>query len=119
MVPDAMIDLLAARTRLCGFETPLGTEVLVWLLKSPQQPKPLKDLYRSSRFSQRTIRTFLAHQADRGFVAVHSSEDNKRQRFAQPTAKLMAAVQDYRSFIVKAIETAAEVPPEPILATAG
>ena len=110
MIPDPMIDLLAARARLSGFDTPLGTEVLIWLLKSPGRPRPLKDLYLSSRFSEPAIRSFLAHQADLGCVVKFSKDDDGRQRFVLPTPKLMAKVEAYWSLIVKATEPSSGSP---------
>ena len=110
MAPEVMIDLLTARALLQGFDTPLGTEVLIWLLKSPGKRRPLKDLYRASRFSEPTVRTFLGHQADLGFVAIFDNENDGRQRFALPTSKLMVKVEAYRSLIVKAAALSSEQP---------
>src|SRR5262245_12360888 len=47
------------RANLPGAASPVGNEVLLWLLKCRTKPRPLKDLYRSSRFSEPTIRNCL------------------------------------------------------------
>lgn len=75
--------------------TPLGAEVLVWLLKCRQKPRPLKDLYRSSRFSEPTIRTCLKVFVAQGFVVIESNGADMRKRFARGTAKLEAVVNEY------------------------
>jgi hypothetical protein len=108
---EDLIKLCGARALLQGFDTPLGTEVLIWLLKSNGRPTPLVALYRSSRFSEPTLRTFLARQVDQGFVTIHSDDGDQRQRFARPTPKLMAVVDAYRMRIVEATARAAEGPP--------
>lgn len=107
---EDLIKLCAARALLQGFDTPLGTEVLIWLLKSNGRSTPLVDLYRSSRFSEPTLRTFLARQVDQGFVTIHSNDGDQRQRVARPTPKLMAVVEAYRTRIVEAAAIAEVAP---------
>ncbi len=76
--------------------TPQGAEVLVWLLKCRHKPRPLKDLYRSSRFSEPTIRACLKVFVAQGFVVIESNGADMRTRFARATAKLEAVVNEYR-----------------------
>lgn len=83
------------RENLPGAETPQGQEVLVWLLKSASNPRPLKDLYRSSRYSEPTIRTYLKQFVERGFVEIRISDDDLRTRYAYPTQRLGEAVDSY------------------------
>lgn len=83
------------RENLPGAETPQGQEVLVWLLKSASNPRPLKDLYRSSRYSEPTIRTYLKQFVERGFVEIRISDDDLRTRYAYPTPRLGEAVDSY------------------------
>lgn len=100
------------RENLPGAETPQGQEVLVWLLKSASNPRPLKDLYRSSRYSEPTIRTYLKQFVERGFVEIRVSDDDLRTRYAYPTQRLGEAVDSYwqemRDQILAAIPGARE-----------
>jgi hypothetical protein len=75
--------------------TPVGNEVLVWLLKSRSNPKPLKDLYRSSRFSEPTIRSCLKQFSAFGFVVVENNGADMRTRFALTTRKLEGTILEY------------------------
>lgn len=84
------------RENLPGADTAVGNEVLVWLLKSKSRPRPLKDLYRSSRFSEPTIRNCLKEFATLGFASIVSNGQDMRSRFARATPKLEATVAEYR-----------------------
>jgi len=78
----------------CG--SPQGNDVLIWLLKCQGKPRPLKDLYRSSRFSEPTLRGCLRAFVDRGLVEIEVSGDDMRNRFARTTPKLEATMAGYR-----------------------
>lgn len=84
------------RTYLFGAATPVGTEVLIWLLKSTSRPRPLKDLYRSSRFSEPTIRNCLKDLSALGFVTLETNGDDMRTRYARATPKLEQTIVEYR-----------------------
>jgi hypothetical protein len=84
------------RENLPGADTPQGSEVLVWLLKSKNRPRPLKDLYRSSRFSEPTVRSCLKIFVAHGFVNIESNGEDMRTRFARGTFKLEKTVNEYR-----------------------
>jgi hypothetical protein len=79
------------RENFPGFESPQGREVFVWLLKSQQKARPLKDLYQSSRFSEPTLRACLKAFAERGYCALIM-----RARYAQTTAALMAVLAGFQ-----------------------
>ena len=83
------------RENLPSAGTPQGAEVLVWVLKGRQKPRPLKDLYRSSRFSEPTIRACLKVFVAQGFVIIESNGADMRTRFARATSKLEAVVNEY------------------------
>ena len=108
MLLEAMLKLHAARGLLPGLDSPLGAEILIWLLKARERPRPLMDLYNSSRFSEPTVRTLLMRLVDQGLVAFHFDDVDQRNRFAKPTPKLVAAVEGYLSLVVKAAALAAE-----------
>ena len=84
------------RENFPGADTSQRSEVLVWLLKSTSKPRPLKDLYRSSRFSEPTVRACLKIFVEFGFAAVESSGQDMRTRFARATPKLEQTVLEYR-----------------------
>jgi len=84
------------RENLPGADTAVGNEVLVWLLKSKSKPRALKDLYRSSRFSEPTIRNCLKDFAALGFAVIESNGEDMRTRFARATPKLELTVIEYQ-----------------------
>jgi hypothetical protein len=84
------------RQTLPGADTAIGNEVLIWLLKSKRRPRALKDLYRSSRFSEPTIRNCLRAYSDLGLVRIESNGDDMRTRFAFGTPKLEQVLLEYR-----------------------
>lgn len=94
------------RENLPGADTAAGNEVLVWLLKSKSKPRPLKDLYRSSRFSEPTIRNCLKEFAALGFAAIESNGEDMRTRFARATPKLENTVAEYRKRFQEVAELA-------------
>ncbi len=78
---------------------PQGSDVLVWLLQSRTRARPLKDLYRGSRFSEPTIRAVLKALADDGFIVIERSPDDLRVRTVHLTPKLVAAVHEYLALL--------------------
>jgi DNA-binding MarR family transcriptional regulator len=74
---------------------PQGAEVLIWLLKGGVTVRPLKDLYRGSRFSEPTVRWVLKALVDDGFISIEKSPDDLRVRNVRMNPKLLAAVADY------------------------
>ncbi len=106
------------RENLPGADTAVGNEVLVWLLKSKSKPRPLKDLYRSSRFSEPTIRNCLKEFAALGFASIVSNGHDMRSRFARATPKLEMTVAEYRRRFQEVAELAraeaASRPPAPL-----
>lgn len=84
------------RENLPGADTPHGSEVLIWLLKCQEEPRPLKHLYRSSRYSEPTLRACIRSYVDRGFVVLESRGNDMRTRYARATSKLEARITDYQ-----------------------
>ena len=84
------------RENLPGADTPQGSEVLIWLLKCQEKPRPLKNLYRSSRYSEPTIRACVKSFVDSGFVVLEASGSDLRTRYARATDKLRARISDYQ-----------------------
>ena len=82
-------------------DMPKGGEVLVWLLKSGARPRPLKDLYRSSRFSEPTVRGVLKALVDDGYILIDRNPEDLRVRTVHLTPKLLMKVQDYVELLKK------------------
>jgi len=74
---------------------PQGAEVLIWLLKGGVRVRPLKDLYRGSRFSEPTVRWVLKALVDDGFISIEKGRDDMRMRNVRVNPKLIATVADY------------------------
>jgi len=83
------------RLRMPILNTPQGADVLIWLLKGGNRVRPLKDLYRGSRFSEPTIRWVLKALVDDGFITIEKSLDDHRVRGVRINPKLLAAVNEY------------------------
>jgi DNA-binding MarR family transcriptional regulator len=77
-------------------ESPQGTEILIWLLKGKGKSRPLKDLYRSSRFSEPTLRACLRSFIDCGLVEFEVNGRDMRNRLARVTPKFEETVEAYR-----------------------
>lgn len=110
---EALAELYRTRSLVPGFDTQLGAEVVVWLLRSRSRQKPLKDLYRTSRFSEPTVRLYLMRLVDQGFVDLQRCADDQRQCIAEPTPKLIAAIESYRTIFMKVADLASEQMPLP------
>lgn len=83
------------RKNMAFLYLPQGNEVLVWLLKAGTGPRPLKDLYRTSRFSEPTLRGVLKSMVDDRFIVIEPSPDDLRVRTVYLTGKLLDRVQEY------------------------
>ena len=84
------------RKNLPGAETPQGVEVLIWVLKHKDSPKPLKNLYRSSRFSEPTLRASMKSLVKTGAVVLESNGSDLRNRYARATRILEDRIHLYR-----------------------
>ena len=83
------------RAFLPDAELPQGIEIIVWLLKNKAHPKPLKDIYRSSRFSEPTLRACLRSFMDSGYLELDIKGDDMRNRLARTTPKFEAVIDAY------------------------
>jgi len=98
--------LLWKRRHLPTLSMPQGTDVLIWLLQAQNKRKPLKDLYRSSRFSEPTVRSVLRVLAEQGFVSFEVSVNDMRVRFVRISPKLEEAVSEYVGRICQCVPLA-------------
>jgi len=76
-------------------ETRQGTELLLWLLQSEGEPRPLKDLYYSSKSSPPTIRALLRQFLSAGLIAIEIDPADARRRLARGTPKLNRVLSAY------------------------
>src|SRR5262245_19217356 len=110
MFREALAELYRTRSLVPGFDTQLGAEVVVWLLRSRSRQRPPKDLYRASRYSEPTVRIYLMRLVDQGFVEIQRCADDQRQCIAEPTPKLIAAIESYRAIFMRVAAAASEQP---------
>ena len=80
-------------------EMPQGSDVLVWLLQGSARSRPLKDLYRGSRFSEPTIRWVLKALVDGGYITIERHPEDRRVRTVQTTPKLATAMRTYLQLV--------------------
>jgi DNA-binding MarR family transcriptional regulator len=80
-------------------DMPQGGDVLVWLLKGSARSRPLKDLYRGSRFSEPTIRWVLKALVDGGYITIDRHPEDRRVRTVQTTPKLATAMRTYLQLV--------------------
>jgi DNA-binding MarR family transcriptional regulator len=78
---------------------PQGEEVVTWLMCLGHRPRPLKDLYANSRFSEPTIRIVIQSLLDRKLVVFYSDESDQRVRLIRATKKLVQILDEYVSRI--------------------
>ncbi len=78
---------------------PQGEEVVTWLMCLGHRPRPLKDLYANSRFSEPTIRIVIQSLLDRKLVVLYSNESDQRIRLICATEKLVQILDEYVSWI--------------------
>jgi DNA-binding MarR family transcriptional regulator len=78
---------------------PQGEEVVTWLMCLGHRPRPLKDLYANSRFSEPTIRIVIQSLLDRKLVIFYSDESDQRVRLIRATKKLVQILDEYVSRI--------------------
>lgn len=78
---------------------PQGEEVVTWLMCLGHRPRPLKDLYANSRFSEPTIRIVIQSLLDRKLVVFYSDESDQRVRLIRATKKLVQILDAYVSRI--------------------
>jgi DNA-binding MarR family transcriptional regulator len=76
-------------------DLPQGEEVLIWLLKGGERLRPLKDLYRGSRFSEPTVRLVLRALADDGFITIERNCHDRRVCSVQLNSKILRMVEEY------------------------
>lgn len=74
---------------------PQGEEVVTWLMRMGHRPRPLKELYANSRFSEPTVRIVVQSLVDRKLVVFQCDEGDQRMRLVRPTQKLVQILDEY------------------------
>lgn len=80
------------RAHLPRSDTGVGQEVLIWLLRTRTAPRPLKDLYRSSRFSEPTVRAALKAFVEAGLAEIEVNDGDHRNRLPHVTPRFDVVV---------------------------
>jgi DNA-binding MarR family transcriptional regulator len=89
------------RENMPEIETPQGYLLLVWLLKHMRERRPLGRLYKSSQFSEPTMRKAIKAFTARGLAIVEFDENDSRCRFIRGTPKLTALAEEYSRLLVE------------------
>ena len=76
-------------------DTPQGTEILLWILKHATPDGKLKDLYRSSRYSEPTVRARLHEFVSQGLISIELDASDSRKHIIRPTEKLQILFDEY------------------------
>ena len=76
-----------------------ASEVLTWLLRTLDTPRPVSELYRSLTTSQPTLRRCLREFTDAGLATVVRDPRDTRRRVVRPTPQLRVLVDDYRQVL--------------------
>jgi DNA-binding MarR family transcriptional regulator len=106
-VLQAIVAMLRALDRWQSSMLPIGVsgpivEIVVWLLETDGSTRSLKDLYRSSRYSEPTIRASLKRLVDHKLVCIETNGSDRRRRVARPTRKFSAMLEELHLRLTRA-----------------
>ena len=90
------------RRHLPGNNLSAARYLLVWLSISPDQERPLKELYFSSPFSQPTCREAILAFKNEQLVYLRQSDGDARVRVIAATSKLRKMARGYAVLFAKA-----------------
>ena len=76
-------------------------EVLLWLLKTRHEPRPLKDLYLSSRASEPTVRKMLREYVHAGLIELEIDDDDHRNRHPRLTPRFDEVMARYQQELAR------------------
>jgi hypothetical protein len=83
------------RRYLPNIHSPLGQQILAWLIKNKDQPKPFSHLLISTSFSTTSVRHLLNQFAVLGLVEVRKGPVTRRPGDIVATPKLKERLEDY------------------------
>ena len=87
------------RRYLPNIHSPLGQQILAWLIRNRDQPKPFSHLLVSTSFSPTSVRHFLNQFAILGLVDVPKSPVTCRRGDVVATPKLQERLEEYAECI--------------------
>jgi hypothetical protein len=83
------------RRYLPNLHSPLGQQMLAWLIKNKNQPKPFSHLLVSTSFSPTSVRHLLNQFAVLGLVEVRKAPVTRRRGDIVATPKLQERLEEY------------------------
>jgi hypothetical protein len=83
------------RRYLPNLHSPLGQQMLAWLIKSKNQPKPFSHLLVSTSFGPTSVRHLLNQFAVLGLVEVRKAPVTRRRGDIVATPKLQERLEEY------------------------
>jgi hypothetical protein len=83
------------RRYLPNIHSPLGQQILAWLIRNRDQPKPFSHLLVSTRFSPTSVRHLLNQFAVLGLVEVRNAPVTCRRGDIVATPKLKERLEEY------------------------
>lgn len=84
------------RENLPTIDTRPGMALLIWLLKNERQPRPIGELYKSSRNSEPTMRACVKAFVSLGLASAEAQRNDTRRRLLCGTDKLERTVDEYK-----------------------
>jgi hypothetical protein len=87
------------RRYLPNIHSPLGQQILAWLIKNKDQPKPFSHLLISTSFSTTSVRHLLNQFAVLGLVEVRKGPVTRRPGDIVATPKLKERLEEYAEHI--------------------
>jgi hypothetical protein len=87
------------RRYLPNIHSPLGQQILAWLIKNKDQPKPFSHLLISTSFSTTSVRHLLNQFAVLGLVEVRKGPVTRRPGDIVATPKLNERLEEYAEHI--------------------
>jgi hypothetical protein len=87
------------RRYLPNIHSPLGQQILAWLIKNKDQPKPFSHLLISTSFSTTSVRHLLNQFAVVGLVEVRKGPVTRRPGDIVATPKLKERLEEYAEYI--------------------
>jgi hypothetical protein len=87
------------RRYLPNIHSPLGQQILTWLIKNKDQPKPFTHLLISTSFSTTSVRHLLNQFAVVGLVEVRKGPVTRRPGDIVATPKLKERLEEYAEYI--------------------
>jgi len=102
------------RRHLPSIHSPLGQQMISWMIKNYAQPRPFRHLLASTSFSTTSVRHLLNQFAVLGLVEIPKAPSTCRWGDIVATAKLRERLEEYAELIAAIISRHSGVDLDPI-----